>query len=132
MSPQNFSIPVAAEYGFFFVQSNPTELHYCLEIFSDTLPANAKDFDPSTINQDKHYEILECLKSGGIGDCVGFCEQWPYFGSEASQPDVDPVAPPISYPVPTETPKPSSAYSNGPMLFIDIAVVVLASIMIHV
>jgi hypothetical protein len=117
MSPQNFSVSVAAEYGFFYVHSNPTELHYCQEIFSDTLPALYSDFNASTINDDKYYEILKCLeeKSGGIGDCVSLCEQWPYFGKEEPTPSVVSLSPssvkPTTSPAspPSNTPKPTTS-----------------------
>lgn len=118
MFPQNFSVPVAAEYGFFYVHSNPTELHYCQEVFSDTLPALYSDFDPSTINDDKYYKILKCLEetSGGIGDCLSLCEQWPYFGKEEPTPSV--VSPssvkPTTSPAspPSQTPKPTTSTST--------------------
>jgi hypothetical protein len=122
MSPKNFSVPVAAEYGSFYVQSNPTELHYCLEIFSNTLPAVVSDFDPLTINADKYYEILKCLEenSGGIDDCVDLCEQWPYFGREESS----------SSDEPSQMPTGTSIASTNTQAYTHVMAMVLATFFI--
>ena len=109
MNPDNFSVPVAAEYGFFYFETysmddkKPTELHYCQEIFSDVLPSIDSEFDPSTIQDDKYFAILDCLEtnSGGIGDCLSFCEQWPYWG--ASSDELDSGTSPVSPPIPEES-----------------------------
>lgn len=92
MSPQNFSIPVAAEYGHILLQSGPTTIHYCKEIFSNTLPATASMFDPSTIEMDNYYEILNCLKEkSSVGECAKLlCDEWSYFGAEAEAEEASP------------------------------------------
>ena len=110
MNPDNFSLPVAAEYGFFYFETysmddkKPTELHYCQEIFSDVLPSIDSEFDPSTIQDDKYFAILDCIEtnSGGIGDCLSFCEQWPYWGASSSD-ELDSSTSPVSPPIPEES-----------------------------
>jgi len=89
VSPQNFSVPVAAEYGHFLLQSGPTTIHYCKEIFSNTLPATASMFDPSTIDTDNYFEILSCLnETSSVGECAKLlCDEWIYFGAEAPSPN---------------------------------------------
>lgn len=81
-NPNNFSVPVAADYGFMYTKSSPTSVHYCQEIFApaSTLPSVTADFDPSTINYDKYNALIECLKGAGIEECVKLCERWTYFG----------------------------------------------------
>ena len=96
MDPQNFSIPVDAEYGHFLLQSGPTTIHYCKEIFSNTLPATASMFDPSTIEMGNYFDILDCLKEkSSVDECARLlCDEWPYFGAEEnveeSRPDPTP------------------------------------------
>lgn len=67
MLPENFSVPVAADYGFSYVHSTPTELHYCQEVFSDTLPAVYDEFDPETINVSKvRRAVFVCSPCGSV------------------------------------------------------------------
>ena len=84
-SPNNFSVPVAADYGFMYTKSSRTSVHYCQEIFVPTssLPETTAAFDPSTINYDKYNALVECLKDAGIEECVKLCERWTYFGDAA-------------------------------------------------
>ena len=82
VNPNNFSVPVAADYGFMYTKSSPTSVHYCQEIFApaSTLPSVTADFDPSTISYDKYNALIECLMGAGIEECVNLCERWTYFG----------------------------------------------------
>lgn len=101
MDPQNFSIPVDAEYGHFLLQSGPTTIHYCKEIFSNTLPATASMFDPSTIEMGNYFDILDCLKEkSSVDECARLlCDEWPYFGAEeiVEESRPDPTPQPSSY-----------------------------------
>lgn len=88
MSPHNFSVPVAADYGFIFTKSSPTHVFYCQEVFSPTtsLPSDVSEFDPETINDENHNAILDCVSNSGIDKCVfDLCEQWTYFGDEEEE-----------------------------------------------
>lgn len=88
MSPLNFSVPVAADYGFIFTKSSPTHVFYCQEVFSPTtsLPSDVNEFDPETINDENYNAILDCVSNSGIGKCVfDLCEQWTYFGDEEEE-----------------------------------------------
>ena len=100
MYPHNFSDYIGAEYGFFYTHSSPTEVHYCQEIFapSPDKPTWVGEFDNSTINSDKYYEIIECLEEGfgGIQDCLSICEEWPYFGREEESTLDSPSSTPVS------------------------------------
>merc|ERR1712238_446008 len=100
MYPHNFSDYIGAEYGFFYTHSSPTEVHYCQEIFAPSPDETTwvGEFDNSTINSDKYYEIIECLEEGfgGIQDCLSICEEWPYFGREEESTLVSPSSTPVS------------------------------------
>jgi hypothetical protein len=91
VSPQNFSIPIGAEYGHFFFdtysplqpnKSNATKLYYCQEIYSDTIPASVAEFNTSTINMERYRQLLVCLEEeNSVTGCItSICEEWPYFG----------------------------------------------------
>jgi len=95
MSPHNFSVPVAADYGFIFTRSSPTHVFYCQEVFSPTtsLPSDVNEFDPETINDENHNAILDCVINSGIDKCVfDLCERWTYFGDEEEERSVPDVS----------------------------------------
>lgn len=83
MSPLNFSVPVAADYGFIYTKSFPTQVYYCQEVFSPStsLPSDVNEFDPETINDENYHAILDCVSNSDIGKCaMELCEQWAYYG----------------------------------------------------
>jgi len=85
LNPSNFSVPVAADYGFMFTKSTPTKVYYCQEIYAPTssLPPTTTDFDPSTIDYEKYNAILECVTAAGIDKCAHLCDSWLYFGESS-------------------------------------------------